>query len=165
MSPRLLLPLCFSTCPVEAGSLCRPGAGSRAEWAGWKQAMGLMKLPDGAFSQSLRKEEQVHVPAGGGGAGEIGQGNHRDMFLKSSPPFLRAPGLQSWWSGLQDATPGGKTAGASRQMQEFLEPLVKKPHGEGAAAAGETVDTSQPVLKEMQRTWGTDELNHCQVLR
>lgn len=127
--------------------------------------MGLMKLPDGAFSQSLRKEEQVHVPAGGGGAGEISKGNHRDVFLESSPPFPRAPGLQPSLSGLQDATPGGKTAGVPRQMQEFPEPLVKKPHGEGAAGAGEAVDTGQPVLKEMQRAWGTDELNHCQVLR
>lgn len=88
--------------------------------------MGLMKLPDGAFSQSLRKEEQVHTPAGGGGVGEISEGNNRDMFLKSSPPFPRARGLQSSLSGLQDATPGGKTAGVSWQMQEFPEPLVKK---------------------------------------
>lgn len=97
--------------------------------------MGLMKLPDGAFSPSLRKEEQVHMPAGGGGVGEISEGDNRDMFLKSSPPSPRARGLQSSLSGLQDATPGGKTAGVSWQMQEFPEPLVKKPHGEGEGGA------------------------------
>lgn len=41
----------------------------------------------------------------------------------------------------------------------------EKAHGEGATEEGETVDTGQPVLREMQSAWGTDELNHHRALQ
>lgn len=90
------------------------------------------------------------------------------FFFFCSPPFPRFCGFQFSLSGLQDPTPGGKTGGClfSQQMQEFPEHLVKKPHGEvGQLGKQEVVNTGQPILREMQRAWGTEELNHRQVLQ
>lgn len=70
-----------STCPVKGGSACRPTAGRKPEWAGWKRARGPDETGRWCFSQSHRREGQVHVTAGE--VGETKKGNNRDMFLSA----------------------------------------------------------------------------------
>lgn len=63
----LLLFLSSSTCLMKVGSLCRPTAGRKSEWAGWKQTHGPDETARWCFSQSPIREEQVHMTAGGWG--------------------------------------------------------------------------------------------------
>lgn len=51
-------------------------------------------------------------------------------------------------------------------MQEFPKHVVKKPRGDvGQLGRGEALDTGQPILSEIQRAWGTNELNQHQALQ
>lgn len=77
---RVSLLLCLSLL-VRGGSVCRPTAGRKLEWAGWKRAHGPDETGRWCFSQSHRREGQVHVTAGE--VGETKKGNNRDMFLSA----------------------------------------------------------------------------------
>lgn len=128
----LLLPLSLCMCWITLQT-----QGWEESRVGWVETgHGPDETARWCFFSESQKGRTSSYASWGWRVGEISKGNNRDMFLKSSPPFPRAHGLQLSLSGLQDATPGGKTAGVSWQMREFPEPLVKKTHGEGAAGAG-----------------------------